>query len=56
MICENLSSVKRISIQGVSWGVSAKVGIRGLHRAEKPATRVTLVQSILNRRLARHAE
>ena len=32
------------------------MGIRGLHRAEKPATSVSLVQRILNRRLARHAE
>ena len=32
------------------------MGLRGLHRAEKPATSVSLVQRTLNRRLARHAE
>ena len=56
MRCENLSRDKKISIPGRIMEVSAKVGLRGLHRAEKPATRVSLVQRILNRSLARHAD
>ena len=56
MRCENLSREKRISIRGCIMEVSAKVGLAGLHRAEKPSTRVSLVQRILNRSLARHAD
>ena len=57
MICENLNREKRISIPGRIMGSQCQSGIKsGIHRAEKPDTRVSLVQRISNRRLARHAE